>query len=74
MIYTRLSTVTVSDGTSVDLPDAGVTLFVGPNNAGKSQLCATSQDCWVSRNSTWAGRSWACNWISVEPRKISSPG
>lgn len=27
----------VSDGAVVQLPKTGVTLFVGPNNAGKSQ-------------------------------------
>lgn len=33
----RIKQITVSDGTKVDIPSSGVTLFVGPNNAGKSQ-------------------------------------
>lgn len=37
MIYTRFTGLTVSDGMKIQLPAAGVTLFVGPNNAGKSQ-------------------------------------
>lgn len=32
-----LARLTVSDGTPVDIPVGGVVLFVGPNNAGKSQ-------------------------------------
>lgn len=32
-----LSELTVSDSTKVALPRKGVVLFVGPNNAGKSQ-------------------------------------
>jgi energy-coupling factor transporter ATP-binding protein EcfA2 len=33
----HISELTVSDGTKVEIPKSGVTLFVGPNNAGKSQ-------------------------------------
>lgn len=33
----RLTDFEVSDGTTVRLPPFGITLFVGPNNAGKSQ-------------------------------------
>lgn len=37
MIRVRVADFVVSDGTAVELPSAGVALFVGPNNAGKSQ-------------------------------------
>lgn len=37
MIHAALSAFTMSDGTVIKPPAAGVTLFVGPNNAGKSQ-------------------------------------
>jgi energy-coupling factor transporter ATP-binding protein EcfA2 len=37
VIKFRVTRLTVSDGESVDIPEAGVVLFVGPNNAGKSQ-------------------------------------
>lgn len=37
MLKFRFKTLTVSDGTSIPVPDSGVTIFVGPNNAGKSQ-------------------------------------
>ncbi len=33
----RINEITISDGTKVDIPSSGVTLLVGPNNAGKSQ-------------------------------------
>ena len=32
-----ISSVTMSDGTTVDFSEVGVVVFVGPNNAGKSQ-------------------------------------
>lgn len=32
-----ITRITLNDETSVDLPESGVVLFVGPNNAGKSQ-------------------------------------
>ncbi|WP_425839760.1 AAA family ATPase [Microbacterium sp. PA5] len=31
-------TLTINDGTTVDVPEQGIVLFVGPNNAGKSQV------------------------------------
>lgn len=37
VVEVGFSSFKVSDGTEVTLPPAGVTLFVGPNNAGKSQ-------------------------------------
>ncbi len=37
MIRVGINTFRVSDGTTVDIPESGVTLFVGPNNSGKSQ-------------------------------------
>jgi ABC-type cobalamin/Fe3+-siderophores transport system ATPase subunit len=37
MLKLRVADVVVSDGTRINLPEAGVVLFVGPNNAGKSQ-------------------------------------
>lgn len=37
MIRFRFLNLTTSDGTQVDLPQTGVVIFVGPNNAGKSQ-------------------------------------
>ncbi len=48
-----LRELTISDSTKVVLPDGGVVLFVGPNNAGKSQALrdlaklATSKDTGV---------------------------
>lgn len=48
-----LSELTISDSTKVALPEKGVVLFVGPNNAGKSQALrdlakiVTSQDSGV---------------------------
>jgi AAA domain, putative AbiEii toxin, Type IV TA system len=36
-VQVRFTSFEVSDGSTVNLPPAGVTLFVGPNNAGKSQ-------------------------------------
>ena len=38
MVSVRVSTLTLSDGTNVQLPDTGVVLLVGPNNAGKSRI------------------------------------
>lgn len=37
MIKVRYSDIEMSDGTKITLPPAGVVIFVGPNNAGKSQ-------------------------------------
>lgn len=37
MVRVSFTEFEVSDGTTVRVPSAGVTLFVGPNNAGKSQ-------------------------------------
>ncbi|MBN9157054.1 AAA family ATPase [Microbacterium sp.] len=34
---TAITSLTLNDGTRVDLQESGVVLFVGPNNAGKSQ-------------------------------------
>lgn len=47
---TRVTEMTLNDGTSVAIPESGVVLIVGPNNAGKSQALrditklATSSD------------------------------
>ena len=38
MLKVRLTTTTVSDGTQISIPQHGVVLLVGPNNAGKSQF------------------------------------
>ncbi|MGN7797626.1 ATP-dependent nuclease [Leifsonia sp. 22587] len=37
MLNVKINTFETSDGTQVSVPDAGVVIFVGPNNAGKSQ-------------------------------------
>lgn len=37
MLKVRVKQVEFSDGTSLPVPDTGVVLFVGPNNAGKSR-------------------------------------
>lgn len=37
MLKFRFETFTTSDGTTVAIPESGVVVFVGPNNAGKSQ-------------------------------------
>ena len=37
MINFRFSSITTSDGTITAIPPSGVVVFVGPNNAGKSQ-------------------------------------
>jgi energy-coupling factor transporter ATP-binding protein EcfA2 len=34
----RITQVTVSDGSDIPVPENGVVLLVGPNNAGKSQF------------------------------------
>jgi energy-coupling factor transporter ATP-binding protein EcfA2 len=36
-VATRLRRIVISDGTSVEVPESGVVVFVGPNNSGKSQ-------------------------------------
>lgn len=36
-VYVRVSSLPFSDGVNVPIPREGVVLFVGPNNAGKSQ-------------------------------------
>lgn len=34
---TAITGLTLNDGTDIEIPESGVVLFVGPNNAGKSQ-------------------------------------
>jgi hypothetical protein len=38
MLSARVTGITMSDGTRVDVPEQGLLLLVGPNNAGKSQV------------------------------------
>ncbi|MEF3402241.1 ATP-dependent nuclease [Agromyces sp. CCNWLW203] len=47
---TIVRTLTVNDGTTVAVPENGVVLFVGPNNAGKSQVLRDISSLVTSRN------------------------
>lgn len=55
MIEARLESVTISDGTKVPLTPNGVTVFVGPNNAGKSQALRDI-DSYCAGNQAYQGR------------------
>ena len=55
MLRVRYTQIEMSDGTTIELPAGGVVIFVGPNNAGKSQSLKNLRG--HVRESNYHGRS-----------------